>query len=449
MATPKKNKPEKVQKVAFEADSEDREEHIRALELTVQYLKGEIDSLKSQLSDKTNYSALIPLSASEKSAMELTNCKSEAELLDKTHAILAKYYSAVESNFYIKTDNGDFHPLNSSEAPSQLDKQIYHLEEQGILDWVFEEKSLKVIPNLDETANKQSSLIIYPIFSLDKPIGVFLAGSALDSSLFSSEMLGSLANSLGVVCATAHNMLVIREKSSIQNKFEIISSQLMQTSLLMSVGEIAGTISREMESPIKIIQANNDLIQRGIGNVERRSEIIAENLARLQYLNTIIKELIFDDAAEPEIASINKLMMDTIDILQFQISSEDIRINIECEKSELYVECFRSQIQHVLLNLFLNARDAMPNGGNLTVGCFRHGDKKVSISIADTGEGIAEKDFPNIFEPHFTKKTGSKKLALNLYMTKLIINQHKGKISFVSEQGKGSTFKIILPLAKH
>lgn len=448
MANSKKNKIAESNN-DFSSDAEEREEHIRTLEQTVQYLKNELDSVKSQLAQKSESIQSGTVSSFEKLAAELIHCKNEIELSDRTHSIFSKYYSVIESNFYLKSDSNEFQPLSNSQASSYLDRHIEHLEEQGILDWVFEENALKIIPNLEASVNKQSSLIIYPIFELDKPIGVFLASTIMSHTSFDNEIIGTLSNSLGIICNLALSMVILREKTMLQRKFEIINNQLMHTSLLMSVGEIAGTVSREMENPIKIIQANNDLIRRGIGSVQRRSEIISENLDRVLYLNTIIKELVFDDTAEPEIVSINKLIIDTIDILKFQISNEDIRLSTEFDKGDFLVECHKSQMQHVLLNLFLNARDAMPNGGKLSIGCFRQGEKKISISIADTGEGIPEKDFPNIFEPHFTKKTGSKKLALNLYMTKLIINRHKGKISFVSEQGKGSTFKIILPIAKY
>lgn len=439
MAVKKNNKLNEPETEQF--TSEDREEYIRSLEISVQFLKNELERVNSSERNQ----AASPISNLDKQTLTLLDSNNEVELINKTHTLLSKYFSVVECNFFFKNEESNLVAVGNTDTGVFLNKQIEHLEEQGIIDWVFEEREIKIIPNLDFNATKQSSYIIYPVFQSNEPIGVFIAGTSMSQSAFEPSILNSLKNTLSIVSVFALNLINFQEKNELKRKFDIINNQLMQTSLLLSVGEIAGTISREMNNPLQIIKANTELILNGIGSAERRSEIISENNARLIYLNQIIQNLAFDDDAEQMPVDMKQLLEDTLDILKYQISKEDIKIDVAYDKNPIELLCHKTQMQHVLLNLFLNARDSMPNGGLLSIGCFRQGEKKFSISIADTGEGIPEADIPNIFEPHFSNKRGSKKLALNLYMTKRIITRHKGKISFVSEQGKGTTFKILLP----
>ncbi len=427
---------------------ESREEYIRSLEISVQFLKNELGRVNSQLKEQSNIPASSLQNNLTSQIYHLMECDNEIELINRTHSILSKYFSVVECNYYFKSEDDTYQPVNNTDTSLMLNNQVEHLQEQGIIDWTFEEQKIKIIPNLDEYSTNQNSYILYPIFLSNEPIGIFIGSSALSHNSYDDVIIDSLQKVISISSILAVSLVLNYEKNEIQRKFDIINNQLMQTTMHLSIGEIAGTIARETENPIRIAKANIDLILRGIGNIERRAEIVSENLQRLEVLNQTIKNLAFDDSDEPQNVLINSLIEDTLNILAFQISGEDIKIERAYAEEELYVYCLKTQMQHVLLNLFLNARDAMPNGGTISIGCFKHGNSKVSITIADTGQGIPEIDIPNIFEPHYSNKTGSKKLALNLYMTKRIINSHKGKITFVSMHGKGTTFKILLPLSK-
>jgi len=434
--------------VQKEDNIETREEYIHSLELSVQFLKNELDRVKFQLKEHSNNTQSNLQANLTNLTYSLLDCDNEIELINKTHSILSKYFSVVECNYYFRSEDDSYQPVSNTDTSVLLNNQVEHLQEQGILDWTFEEHKIKIIPNLDEISINQNSYILYPIFQSSEPIGLFLCSSALNHSSYDESIIESLEKVISISSILAFSFVLNFEKNALKRKFDIINNQLMQTTMHLSIGEIAGTIARESENPIRIANANIDLILRGIGSTQRRAEIISDNLKRLETLNKTIINLAFDENDAPKDISISKIIDETIDILAFQISGDDIKIEKAFDKEELQINCSKTQIQYLLLNLFLNARDAMPNGGVISIGCFKHGNSKVSITIADTGQGIPEIDIPNIFEPHYSKKTGSKKLALNLYMTKRIINNHKGKISFVSMHGKGTTFKILLPLSK-
>jgi signal transduction histidine kinase len=447
MANRRKYKISESQEESKFNNAIEQREYIETLENTIDYLKNEIERLKSETNKIEQYQKHQYYENLINSAIGIALSTSDREFADKTHKLFVQNASAIESNFYFYDKNDELKPISTSETSAFLDTHIYHLEEQGILDWVFEQNCFKAIPNFDETAIKQNSIFIFPIARNNKRFGVFLASTILQHDAIDADLLLLFQNTLQIISSALLNYILLKQVDEISNKFNVLNNQLLNTSILMSVGEISGVVAREMDSPINIIKANVDLITRSIGNIERRAEIIQTNIERIQYLNSFIKNLI-NTSETKEIINLQDLIKETISILQHQIENKDVKIITSFDSENIFCECYRNQIQHVLLNILLNARDAMPNGGTITLGCFKQSDKKASISIADTGEGIAEEDYSNIFEPHFTKKSGSEKLAINLYISKLIINNHKGRISFVSELGKGTTFKIVLPIAK-
>jgi signal transduction histidine kinase len=105
------------------------------------------------------------------------------------------------------------------------------------------------------------------------------------------------------------------------------------------------------------------------------------------------------------------------------------------------------QIEQVLVNLYLNAIDAMPQGGTLTIEAKATAPDGISIAITDTGLGIEDKDLPKVFQPFFTskKRTG---LGLGLPICDRIIKNHGGRIEVASKVGRGTTFQVYLPVAE-
>ncbi len=421
-------------------------EYIATLEQTINFLRNEIENYKQKLT-KTQSVKENFIETLFNEALIIANLPTEREIAERTHKLMVKCASAIESNFYFYDKNQELKPILVAETSAFLDKYIYHLEEQGIIDWIFEQNTLRVIPNLDENINKQNSVFIYPIILFGNRFGVFLASSIIQHYAIENEFILSLEKALKIIADALLNIFLIKINNELNDKFNVLNQQLVHTSLIVSVGEISAVVAREIENPIKIIQANLDLIERSIGSVEQRAKVIKENISQINHLNSYIKNLVVTDE-QKKIVNIQELIKETLSFLHYQIANRDIKIVTSLDKETIYCECFRNQIQHVLLNLLLNARDAMPNGGVITIGCFKQGERRFSISIADTGEGIPDEDIPNIFEPHFSKKSGTEKLAINLYISRLIIQNHKGRITFASEVGKGTTFKIVLPIAK-
>jgi signal transduction histidine kinase len=141
---------------------------------------------------------------------------------------------------------------------------------------------------------------------------------------------------------------------------------------------------------------------------------------------------------------LNSVIGDTLSLLEHQFKTANVKVRKELGSQSLQVYGNAGKLQQVFLNLFINAKDAMPRGGELLVktSCF---DSLLRVEIMDSGVGIAEEDLKKIYDPFFTTKELGRGTGLGLSVSYGIIQEHSGKISVESTPGKGTRFVLELP----
>jgi signal transduction histidine kinase len=232
-----------------------------------------------------------------------------------------------------------------------------------------------------------------------------------------------------------------------------LKSQIAQLQTLANIGTISYMIAHEINNLLTPLKSYATLalnspddrslvekaLQKAVQNCERASEIMTSMLA-----------LANGKMDEKKNARLITLVEEVFTCLCRDFRKDGITVDIQVPE-DLTVWAVPVQIQQVLMNLILNARDAMlPRGGVLTIKAEEKADT-VQIEVADTGKGIEPENLRNIFEPFFTTKAGKNLLSersgagLGLAFCKKIIDAHKGRISVESTVGEGSTFKITLP----
>ena len=143
---------------------------------------------------------------------------------------------------------------------------------------------------------------------------------------------------------------------------------------------------------------------------------------------------------------VNAVINDVLALLEHQLRTGRIQVRKELSATPLLVQGIEYKLQQVFLNLFLNARDAMPRGGWLTI-ATRDGDAGAAIEIADTGSGIPPEQLSRIYDPFFTTKEIGKGTGLGLSITYGIVQEHGGTITCDSSLGHGTRFVLSLPAA--
>lgn len=236
-----------------------------------------------------------------------------------------------------------------------------------------------------------------------------------------------------------------------------IQEQLLQSQKMQSIGQLAGGIAHDFNNILAAILGNVELVIRRDDVSEWMLEKVRriENAAR-RGAQMVSKLLSFSKRSSIEfsIFDLNEVVDDTADMLKMLIPR-----NIEVKKALKPGLNIRGDVNHmeqVIMNLILNARDAMPKGGNLTVTTdlinleeAREGVNAGTyalLTVSDTGTGIKEADLPHIFEPFYTTKEKSKGMGLGLAMVYGIIESHKGHIKVNSKPGEGTMFQIYLPI---
>ncbi|MCB2205406.1 PAS domain S-box protein [bacterium] len=223
--------------------------------------------------------------------------------------------------------------------------------------------------------------------------------------------------------------------------------QLQRRDRLTAMGELAAGIAHEIRNPLNAISIIAQRFQaefRPADDVEEFEQLTRTVRSEVQRVNGIITQ--FLEFARPTKLSLSlvpasELFDNSINVVRSQAMARDIRINAYVDDG-LALQCDREKMQQVLLNLLQNAIDAMEDGGEIKcVACRKNGC--VSLSIADTGPGISEKQQSQIFDLYYTtKSTGT---GLGLSIVHHLIAEHDGEISVVSGEGEGTTFYITLP----
>lgn len=213
---------------------------------------------------------------------------------------------------------------------------------------------------------------------------------------------------------------------------------------------LAAGVAHEIGNPLNAITIHLQLLAREIRDLppesrDSLSELVDVAQTEVSRLDTIITQFLRAvRPAKPVLVPEHpeEVLQDTLRLLKTECENRRIAVSIDIPSSVPSVLLDRSQIKQVFFNLFKNALEAMPDGGNLKV-VFGSTDGFVDISIIDNGQGIPTEELGRIFEPYHTTKT--KGTGLGLMIVKRIIEDHGGEIEVASKPGAGTCFKIRLP----
>lgn len=243
-----------------------------------------------------------------------------------------------------------------------------------------------------------------------------------------------------------------------------LEDQLRHAQKMEAVGTLAGGIAHDFNNILNIIIGYGTMALNRLENDPLSREQINEVLAAADRAASLIKRLLTfsrREAVEKKPVNINETILDMEKMLS-RIIGEDITFSMELAERKMIVMADSGQMEQVLMNLISNARDAMPKGGKLTIstgikevnddfvaayGYGRRGAYAL-ISVTDTGCGVDAETVKKIFDPFFTTKGVGKGTGLGLAIAYGIIKQHDGYIQVYSEAGKGTTFKILLPIVE-
>ncbi len=240
-----------------------------------------------------------------------------------------------------------------------------------------------------------------------------------------------------------------------------LESQIRQSQKMESIGRLAGGIAHDFNNIIMIISANTEFAMQDLSPHDENYEFLNEVKDAAQRAAKLTSQLLAfsrKQVMKVEIVDLNRVILDVDKMLRRMIG-EDIEY-VTLPKENLWkIKADPSQLEQIIFNLAVNARDAMPKGGHLTIetdnveldGDYanQHAEavpgRFVMLAVTDNGSGIAPGDLDKIFEPFFTTKDRAKGTGLGLSMVHGIVKQSGGNIYVYSEPGMGTTFKLYFP----
>jgi len=229
-----------------------------------------------------------------------------------------------------------------------------------------------------------------------------------------------------------------------------LEDQLAQAEKLSSIGLLSAGIAHEVNTPLAVITAQAQMLlkQMPLGDERRPTleKIIKASFRASEIVNNLLKFSRVSGSEYTEL-DLNRLIRETLSLLDPMLRTSRVGLSLQLSQDLPPVYGNYGKLQQVFMNLIMNARDAMPRGGELTLASEAE-NSHVRVDVADNGVGIAPDHLKKIFDPFFTTKSTSRGTGLGLAVTYGIIREHSGEIRVESTLGRGTTFRLELPAAK-
>jgi PAS domain S-box-containing protein len=233
-----------------------------------------------------------------------------------------------------------------------------------------------------------------------------------------------------------------------------LESQLSQAEKLSSIGLLAAGVAHEVNTPLAVISSYTQMLAKELRDDDRKSVLLGRITQQVFRASEIVNNLLnFSRTSSTQFneVDVNQVINDTLSLLEHQFKVSKVRVEHQLDPDLPRVYGNTGKLQQVFLNLFLNARDAMPEGGILRVTTAN--GNEVNVAVSDSGGGIAQEHIGRIYDPFFTTKSSVKDnqrrgTGLGLSVTYGIIQEHAGKIKVDSQPGRGTTFLLEFPMLR-
>ena len=248
--------------------------------------------------------------------------------------------------------------------------------------------------------------------------------------------------------ASVGSFVDLRDRLQMERALRDTQEQLLQSEKLAAMGRLTSQIAHELNNPLYGIMNTLELLKTEIPADNKRRKILDMALSETIRLADLLRKMLSfskPDQEERHPVDLNSVLDEILLLHEKQLKENDINISVTFAEGMALVVASKNQLRQVFLNMVANARDAMPEGGTLSV-VTGSDSEKVFVEISDTGTGIREEHLVKIFDSFFTTKGEIKGVGLGLSVCYGFIKDHGGEIEVKSQVGDGTTFTISLPV---
>jgi PAS domain S-box-containing protein len=317
-----------------------------------------------------------------------------------------------------------------------------------ISDIATESTSFRRATAVDERFH---TALAFPIKMRNEVLGVveFLSIAMHEPNEDNLKMVQLIGGEIGQFVERMRAEAALRQSEEhLRNQAQELEQQLLASGRLVAVGELTASMAHEFNNPLGIVLGFAQGVLSSMDPSDthyHHVEIIVEEAKRCEKLVQELLEFGRPKSSDFTPTDVEPLIQKTLDLVQLRATKNNVETTTEIAPQMPQMHADPQQLQQVLLNLSLNALDAMPKGGTLTIGASIDSLNQLTITVADTGIGIDADVLPRIFQPFFTSKK-RRGLGLGLPICARIVKSHGGRIEVDSEPGTGTIFKIHLPV---
>ncbi len=253
-------------------------------------------------------------------------------------------------------------------------------------------------------------------------------------------------------CKSQEFFSLFRAFNRMINELEHHQEQLIQSGKIAAIGTLTAGIAHELNNPVNNIVLTAEALKEDFSRLgqEEAMELIKDLLVQSERASEIVRNLLdFSRSEQPvfERVDLGRIIRDTLKLLQNQIALSGVEVERDLPPKLPIIYGDPKTLQQVFLNLFVNAIQAMKNGGMLAIkASSEDGGHWLKVEVADTGIGIEPEDLPHIFEPFYSTKEVGRGTGLGLSVSYGIVQKHGGHLEVKSQKGKGATFTVVLPV---
>ncbi|MBK5291149.1 MAG: PAS domain S-box protein [Acidobacteriia bacterium] len=229
-----------------------------------------------------------------------------------------------------------------------------------------------------------------------------------------------------------------------------LEQQLVRADRLSSIGLLAAGVAHEVNTPLAVISTYAQMLTKQISGDDPKSKLLEKIAKQTFRASEIVNSLLnFSRTSRTEFEEIqlNRVVRETLGLVEHQLEKGQVRVELRIEEDLPAIRGNFGKMQQVFLNLFINARDAMENGGVLSV-TTRYHEGLAMVEVSDTGKGIPPSELSRIYDPFFTTKPPKKGTGLGLSVSYGIVREHSGAIDVDSRPGEGTVFRLEFPAVR-
>ena len=254
----------------------------------------------------------------------------------------------------------------------------------------------------------------------------------------------------GKEIASVGSFVDLKDRLEMERTLRRTQEQLLQSEKLAAMGRLTSQIAHELNNPLYGIMNTLELLKTEISPESKRRKVLEMAQSETVRLSDLLRKMLSfskPEEEEKQAVDINTVLDEILLLHEKQLQEYDIKIKTAFAEEIPQINASKDQLRQVFLNLVANARDAMPDGGTLSVATAAD-DENVRIEITDTGIGIKEEYLKKIFDSFFTTKDSVKGVGLGLSVCYGFIKDHGGDIQVKSKLDSGTTFTIIFPISQ-